>query len=312
MKKNYLLLTIISLLYTLPNNAFSGIIIYYSQHFDKIIDIMNNSQDNTKIYEIHGNFPCKQNTTNPQDISKVDILFKTKGVDYEHMFQKDTGTSSYEIVFAKDEIILAFSHNKKLKNITNKENWTSIIKKNTVKVGFVSDFSKPCNITPLITLKLAEKAYRYTNFYNIIYSKALLYKNNTLLIDALKNDKTDVALIYKSTAIINGLEYMELPGIVNLSENKYEKLYRETSISLKLSDNQEATYSGDCIYLSLLVNLDSIHKPEVLSFIKNLLSDSTREKINNQGFDTDFYPEFHGNLKNLDFSLRGITKYTGF
>lgn len=312
MKKDAIFLMFLAVCSMLANNVFSGINVSYSQNLNKTLDLIKSTDRDSGKHEIKGSLRCNKRNLTSEDVDNIDIHIQTKGANYEHMFDKTTTTPSYEIVFAKDEIILAFSRNSKLKNSLNKENWASIIKRNDTKVGLVSDFSKPCNITPLISLKLAEKAYRYSNFYNTIYSNALLYKNKNFLIDALKNNESDVALMHKSSAIINGLDYMELPGIVNLSENKYEKLYRETYISLTLSGNKETTYSGGCIYLSIAVSPESIHKPEVLSFIKNLLSDTTRLKLNNQGFNTDFYPEFHGNLKDLDFSLRGIVKYAGF
>ncbi|MBZ4643043.1 MAG: hypothetical protein JG767_652 [Deferribacteraceae bacterium] len=249
---------------------------------------------------------------NVKKISETAIdIIPMKYID-EHMSNKSASEYAFFITFATDRMVLAYTQKSKYSTEINRENWPSYLRKSEVKFGLVSDFTKICNVRQLLALKLSQRSYLQPNLYATLYNKSLKYSNVREIVEASHRGDVDYFITYRTIAIENGLNYIELPDMASLSNDCYKAIYNNTYVEIPQEDGSLKRLSGDCIYFSIAVKKGYENDPEVTEFLNYFLGDDAKELLESHGFYVGFYPEFRGDLKKLSFRLRGLVNYAGF
>ncbi|WP_456471979.1 tungstate ABC transporter substrate-binding protein WtpA [Methanocaldococcus sp.] len=198
--------------------------------------------------------------------------------------------ADWYVMFAKNEIVLAYTDKSKYKDEINKDNWFKILAKDDVKFGFSNPNDDPCGYRTLIVLALSSLAYNEPIFNNLIEkSSNIKLENNTILVPKnvvvntkkiiMRSKETDLLapleagaydylFIYKSVAQQHHLKYIELPNKVNLGDYKEEKFYKKIKLFFEL--NNKTIYGKPIVY-GLTIPKNAPHKKEAIMFVKFIL-----------------------------------------
>lgn len=196
--------------------------------------------------------------------------------------------TTWSIKFATNEIVIAYQEKSKHSAEINSENWTDILLRDDVTYGRSDPDSDPGGYRAVFTCKLAEKYYNRPGLAQELLSKdsEFIRPKEVDLVALVQANAIDYMFQYKSVAIQHGLEYIELPDEINLSDPLENKLYN--SVSLEVVENtpgSRMTVTGEYINYSLSVLSNAGNKDGAIDFVSFLLSDAGKEILRENGQD---------------------------
>ncbi|XRO75975.1 tungstate ABC transporter substrate-binding protein WtpA [Methanocaldococcus sp. 28A] len=241
--------------------------------------------------EAHGSVECVRMIT---DLGKkADILALA---DYSLIPQMMMPKyADWYIMFARNEIVLAYTDNSKYKDEINSTNWYKILEKPDVKFGFSNPNDDPCGYRSLMVLMLASIYYKNPQIFedlilknsnikvkevngtyvvlvpqeiNINTNKIVLRSKETDLLAPLEAGAYDYLFIYKSVANQHHLKYVELPKEINLGYYEFADYYKKVKVEFL---NKNKTIVAKPIVYGLTVPTNAPHKKEALEFVKLVL-----------------------------------------
>ena len=199
-------------------------------------------------------------------------------------------SSGWAIAFASDQMTLAYS-SATLQNPAANATVTacnSALAANTtaawntcftmltsgpVKVGTGNPNADPSGYRGWIVLEAAGQAYANNSSY---YEDRLISNNGNVtaasaadLIAPLQAGQIQFLWIYKSSAIAHKLNYLQLPGRVNLGSSKYSSFYSKFSYQLATG-----VQTGGVIRLWITVPADSTDTADSLQFVAFVVKNS--------------------------------------
>lgn len=160
--------------------------------------------------------------------------------------------AKFNILFATNEMVIAYTPKSRYANIINQNNWTKILLKPDVKVGHSNPNLDPCGYRSVLVAKLAGIYYKKPDFYKNLLGYGDFYKNGeenpkiivrpkeTDLLGLLEAGAFDYLFIYKSVAIQHHLKFIQLPPQINLGSKKYTNYYKQASF--KVTGKKPGTY----------------------------------------------------------------------
>ena len=221
------------------------------------------------------------------------------------------------VLFARNEIVLAFSKGSKYREEVNGSNWFEILKRD-VKFGFSDPSADPCGYRTLMVLKLSDAYYgkgvfkelieansniRFSDGFIIVperiqtNEKIVIRPKEVDLSALLESGALDYIFTYKSVAKQHGLEFIELPPEINLGS--YEKLdcYAQVSVVIR---NQ--MIRGEPIVYGVTVLKDAPNKRVALDFLTFMLGEKGKE-IFERNYHETMSPKIVGSIPE---ELRGV------
>lgn len=161
-------------------------------------------------------------------------------------------------IFATNELVLCYTERSKFAKEINRKNWFEVLRREGVKWGFSNPNLDPCGYRTLMALVLSSEYYGKPSILELLKesspvkvekrgggylvtvpenfkpkSKNLVVRPKAVsLLGLLESGAIDYAFEYRSVALQHNLKFVELPPQVNLSELKYEKLYRRVKVKL--------------------------------------------------------------------------------
>jgi molybdate/tungstate transport system substrate-binding protein len=195
-------------------------------------------------------------------------------------------------LFARNEMVLAYSKSSKYREEVNSSNWFEILQRD-VKFGFSDPNADPCGYRTLIVLKLADAHYGKRVFQELIESNSNIWSNGSIIIVTeriktnekvvirpkevdlsamLQSGALDYIFTYKSVAKQHGLEFVELPAEINLGS--YEKLDHYSRVSVVI---REQTIRGEPIVYGVTVLKNAPKKGIAFDFLNFMLSERGKE-----------------------------------
>ncbi|MGC8949281.1 MAG: extracellular solute-binding protein [Thermoprotei archaeon] len=142
-----------------------------------------------------------------------------------------------------------------------------------VKVGISNPNVDPAGFRAWLVLKLA--GYLYANSTNFFYKRMIENKGNVTgqhaaeLVAPLVSGDINFLFIYKSTAIIKKLNYIDLPPQINLGDIKYSSLYRNVNYTLV-----NGIVYGAPIYLFITIPKTTMNYNASVQFVMFVLKHS--------------------------------------
>lgn len=223
--------------------------------------------------------------------------------------------TDFYVLFATNEIVIAFTDKSRYADEINSENWYEILAKPDVSFGFSDPNQDPCGYRSVMVTKLASIYYGKPVFENLIEKntnivangsdiyapKEIQVRNKRVVIRPKETDLTalvesgslDYFFIYKSVAEQHNLKYVELPAEINLKDFTKENYYGRVNIILGSTGKR---IKAKPIVYGVTVPKNAPNRELALEFLKFLLSERGKEIFakNHQDFITP--PVAFGNV----------------
>ncbi len=218
--------------------------------------------------------------------------------------------ASWNIRFATNEIVIAYSDKSRYASQIRADNWMDILSKDDVVYARSDPDSDPCGYRTVLTFKLAEKYYHIPGLTDKMVSKNrdFIRPKEVDLIALIESNSIDYMFQYKSVAVQHGLKYIELPDDINLSDPVKEAIYN--SVSLDVTGDKPGTkikVNGDYINYSMTVLNNAPDKDEAIDFLCFMLSDEAMDIFRKNGQDPIIPPT----TEQLDKLPLRLAKYLG-
>ena len=219
------------------------------------------------------------------------------------------GYADWVLVFASNEMVLAYTDKSLYADEVNPENWLEILLRDEVRVGFADPNRDPCGYRSLMVLALASIHYGTEEPLRMLEDHAsVTYVDNgtSVLIDVtevqpdsvkvfvreksvdlvslLEAGVLDYAFEYRNVALAKGLRFVELPDEVNLANPDMDDLYSRVAVKIVGAGGSTQTLSGSSIAYGVTVPNCVVHKRNAVRFMELLLSEGGRQILVEDGF----------------------------
>ena len=221
----------------------------------------------------------------PSDVF-ISVSLGSYGQSYLH-----SRYSGWAVAFASDQMVLAYSSATKSNASANQiisqfssaatTNSTSAynsafmnLTSGNVKVGISNPNSDPAGFRGWLSLEIAGSVYHNNSSYYINRLSQnggnISASNAAELVSPLESGNIQFLFIYKSAAIIKGLNYVSLPPTVNLGSVHYASFYTKFKYNLT-----SGSVSGAPIYLYVTALANATDQSTALSFAEYVLNHSS-------------------------------------
>ncbi len=205
--------------------------------------------------------------------------------------------ADFNLLFAKNEMIIAYTDKSKFASEITSQNWHQIFLKKDVKIGHSNPNLDPCGYRAVLVTKLAERYYNHKDFFQTLLgysdhynngdenkSKVIVRAKETDLLGLLETGAIDYLYIYKSVAIQHSLKYINLPKELSLADFSMKDYYKTATFKIigKKPDSWIEIKGEPMIYGITLIK-NAPNTKGAVEFIKFLLSDSGINIIEKNG-----------------------------
>ncbi|MET1124489.1 MAG: tungstate ABC transporter substrate-binding protein WtpA [Archaeoglobaceae archaeon] len=231
--------------------------------------------------------------------------------------------TDFYVLFATNEIVLAFSEESKYAGEINSENWYEVLAREDVSFGFSDPNQDPCGYRSLMVLKLAEMYYgkpvfelieKNTNIRseggriivpaNVEVSEKVVVRPKEVELSALvESGAVDYIFIYRSVAEQHGLRYLELPDEINLGNYSLAEYYEKVSVTLGSGE-----IVAKPITYGITVLKSAPNRELAIEYLKFLLSEEGKRIFEEHHLSFLSPPVAFGNVPE---ELRGLVEVVG-
>jgi molybdate/tungstate transport system substrate-binding protein len=142
--------------------------------------------------------------------------------------------ADWYIIFATNQMCLCYNDQSAFADEINSDNWYEILQREGVTYGRSDPDQDPCGYRTLMVWQLAEKHYPVAGLYDALFEAAgdLMRPKSVDLIALLETGDLDYAFEYTSVAAQHNLNYVELPGAINLADATQKDFYAEAKVDI--------------------------------------------------------------------------------
>ncbi len=183
--------------------------------------------------------------------------------------------ATWNIRFAANQLVLAYTPKSRYAETISTDNWYEILMRDGVEWGHSDPNLDPCGYRSLMVLKLAEKYYDKPGLYKTLIenrAKKNIRPKSVELVSLLKTGNMDYAWEYLSVAVQHNLEYIRLPGRINLVDYRFDEFYAQAEV--RVSGDRPGTWitrtGKSCTYGVTLIK-DAPHREAAVAFLDYLL-----------------------------------------
>jgi len=216
--------------------------------------------------------------------------------------------ADWTIMFAKNQIVLAYTDKSKYADEINSKNWYQILRRPDVKFGFSNPNDDPCGYRSQMVLQLAELYYNDSTIYDDLVTKhsnlkfveengayilrmpksedinpdtnKLMIRSMEMeLIHGIETGEIDYYFIYRSVAQQHGHKFIELPPQVDLSSAEYADLYKK--VKVVLANGKVVT--GKPIVYGITIPKNAEHKDYAAKFVELVISEEGQKILEKLG-----------------------------
>ncbi|MEM2022763.1 MAG: tungstate ABC transporter substrate-binding protein WtpA [Archaeoglobaceae archaeon] len=201
--------------------------------------------------------------------------------------------TDFYILFAGNEMVIAFSGKSKYSEIINETNWFEILQRDDVTFGFSDPNMDPCGYRALAVLKLADLYYKKSIFEMLVERNSnIRSSNNTIFVPEKVESNSKIVLrpkeveltalvetgaldyyfIYKSVAKQHNLSFVELPAEINLGNYELIDYYSKVDVYIR---NESFKIQPIAYAVTILKN--SQNKNLAIEYLNFMLSDEGRK-----------------------------------
>jgi molybdate/tungstate transport system substrate-binding protein len=215
--------------------------------------------------------------------------------------------ASWNILFASNEMCIVYTEKSRYAAQINAKNWFEILQKKDVAFGRADPNSDPCGYRAVMTVQLAEKYYKKPGLTNLLTSKDLNYMRpkEVDLVAVLESQSVDYIFLYKSVAIQHDLKYLELPGEINLKDQKLTELYNTAVVPINGKEpGQKVNMKGEPMIYGVTMLNAAPNKPAAMAFLQFMLAKENGIKILEKDGQPSVIPQKNPNFDKLPAELK--------
>jgi len=243
-----------------------------------------------------GSVQCVQKVTELGEIADV-----VASADYSlipNMMIPDY--AEWYIVFAKNEMTVAFADTSNYADEITADNWYEILSREDVKWGFSNPNLDPCGYRTPMVIQLAELHYGSDTIFETLVEdntditvsadgdtfiidsnmedlnpntdKISIRDKSVELVSMVQSGGLDYAFEYSSVAKQHDLDYLDLPSQIDLSEIQYTDTYNRVKV-----EKTSGTSTGKPIVYGITIPSNAEHPDIAADFIMYLISEQGQQ-----------------------------------
>ena len=192
--------------------------------------------------------------------------------------------ASWVIIFASNEMVIAYTDKSKYSNEINSTNWYKILSRDDVTIGRSDPNCDPCGYRALMVFQLASIYYSDSSINTTLWEheNTIVKPKSVELLALLESGQLDYAFEYKSVAVQHHLKYVELPDEINLSNWTLRDYYAQINVTISKGD-EKVVIKGAPILYGVTIPSNAKHPSDAIKFIKFMLSKDGRNIIEECG-----------------------------
>jgi molybdate/tungstate transport system substrate-binding protein len=206
--------------------------------------------------------------------------------------------ASWNIHFARNEMVLVYTDSSKYADEINSENWYEILTRDEVVYGHSDPNADPCGYRTLMVWQLAETYYNVPGLEERLSTHCPpknIRPKAVELLALLQSGDMDYAFEYRSVAIQHHLNYVELPPVINLGFPQYAETYQTASVDISGSNPGETVAKvGAPIVYGLTIPLNAPSPDLAAQFVAFILGPEGQRILDESGQPPISPPTFTG------------------
>ncbi len=183
--------------------------------------------------------------------------------------------ADWHISFARNQMVLTYTDSSRYADEINKDNWYEVLTRDEVETGRADPNADPCGYRTLLVWQLAEAYYEITGLYADLEAHSPpgnIRPKEVDLIALLQSGDLDYAWEYRSIAEQHGLQFLELPPEIDLSDIAYRDFYATASVEIDGTEpGTTQTQIGEPIIYAVTIPKNALHPELALEWVKLLL-----------------------------------------
>ncbi|HZD43450.1 MAG TPA: tungstate ABC transporter substrate-binding protein WtpA [Methanomicrobiales archaeon] len=216
--------------------------------------------------------------------------------------------ADWYVTFAKNNMVLTYTNESKYASEVTADNWYQVLGRDGVRWAFSDPNSDPCGYRAPMVIQLAEAQYKDSTIFETLVedhsdiaatetngtwtihattpnpdsTKLTIRPTSVALVQMLQSGGIDYAWEYRSVAVQNGLNFVELPAQIDLSSVDYASKYATVQTETK-KGNGTATYKGAPIVYGATVPKIAEHPDLGLEFVEMLVGETGQDILEKDG-----------------------------
>lgn len=235
----------------------------------------------------------------------ADVIGSADYVAIEQLMFPDF--TEWYIIFASNEMVIAYIDESKYSDEINKDNWHQILTREGVEYGHSDPDADPCGYRTLLVWQLAEQYYGVPGLYNRLVAgcpRKNIRSKSVELIALLQSGELDYAFEYRSIALQHSLRFVELPPQINLADIQYQDFYATAEVEVAGSEpGSTQTQIGQPILYAITIPKNAPRTDLGIAFLKFLLG-SEGQAIMEENGQSPIVPALTNDLQKLPLELR--------
>jgi molybdate/tungstate transport system substrate-binding protein len=195
--------------------------------------------------------------------------------------------ADWNIRFARNTMVIAYTDQSLYADEVNADNWYDVLTREGVIVGRGDEDVDPCGYRTLLVWQLAEKYYGLSGLYSSLDAACLpanVRPKSEDLLALLQSGDMDYAWEYRSVAVQHGLEFVELPDEINLSQVEHADFYAQATVEIAGEEpGAPMTMTGKPITYGVTIPEVASRPDLALEFVKFLIGAEGQAIIKQHG-----------------------------
>jgi len=230
-----------------------------------------------------------QNANFVLDGQRFPDVFISVGVPpIQMLLNKNPPAAKWYVVFAADEIVIAYSNRSKFIDQFNKASqgiipWYQVLANPRVRFLRTDPEQDPKGYYMIMVAKLADRYYGNSSISSMILRRDRnpeQMRPEEILRTLLATGECDAIVLYKHEAVEGNLPFITLPSQINLGNPTYADSYKQ--VSYELSSNR--TVYGQPIVFAVTIPTTVKNMNGAVDFVEFLLSDAGQKILVEHGF----------------------------
>ena len=183
--------------------------------------------------------------------------------------------ASWYIVFASNEMALAFRPSLNPSDIPTNDTWTNLLLDPAFKFGRSDPSGDPAGYRAILTMKLAENYFSTPGLANSLIAKDQRFTRpkSADLIALLQTGAIDYAFVYRSVAVQQSIPFLRFPPELHLGDPAYADQYAEVSVDIDgKKPGETMTIRGLPVFYALTIPHNSPDPDLAMRFVEYFLS----------------------------------------
>ena len=196
--------------------------------------------------------------------------------------------AAWNLLFCTNAMVVAYSPKAPRAAEISAANWFRVLAQPDVAWGHTDPNKDPGGYRALMVLQLAEAFYGQPGL-----EKSLVESPGHRVVDGINAKgvkrlmewgSLGYMLKYRSYAVADGMQMVELPAEINLGDPAFAENYARASVEIKGKGDEKITMKGEPVVYGLTIPTSAKNEARALEFVQFLLSPEGKKILEARGF----------------------------